>query len=111
MICSALFLSNSSHHPRQWQTRREAGTQSYGLLTARGGADKAARLPKGWTGPRTYAWPPGHRKVARLFLRAELRKSRQLFLGLIRWIMDGQPDGEPIRVGPFDAVAQVGRQP
>src|SRR5438477_42504 len=24
-------------HPRQWQTRREAGTQSYGLLTVRGG--------------------------------------------------------------------------
>ncbi len=49
-------------YPRQWQTRREAGTQSYGLLTARGGADKAARLPKGWTGPEKYAWFPGLQK-------------------------------------------------
>src|SRR5215472_10853216 len=49
--------------PRQRQTRREAGTQSYGLLTVRGGTDKAARLPKGWTGP-----------VSKSGLRASARK-------------------------------------
>src|SRR5207245_11277328 len=53
--------------PRQRQPRREAGTQSYGLLTARGGADKAARLPKGWTGPVSMSGRPGFRKEARIF--------------------------------------------
>src|SRR5437899_1522482 len=45
--------------PRQRQTRRETGAQSDGLLTVRGGTDKAARLPKGWTGPHKYAWFSG----------------------------------------------------
>src|SRR5713226_8028983 len=56
--------------PRQRQTRREAGTQSYGLLTVRGGTDKAARLPKGWTGPESMLGLPGIRKDARIFFCA-----------------------------------------
>src|SRR6516162_3511757 len=51
----------------KWQTRREAGTQSYGLLTVLGGTDKAARLPKGWTGPVSMLGCPGFRKGARIF--------------------------------------------
>src|SRR5580692_9724555 len=62
--------------PRQRQTRREAGTQSYGLLTVRGGTDKAARLPKGWTGPVSTLGFPGFRKEARIFLRARVRTTR-----------------------------------
>src|SRR5262245_17669415 len=58
--------------PRQWQTRREAGTQSYGLLTVRGGTDKAARLPKGWTGPvSTLGFRASARKPGFFFARTD----------------------------------------
>src|ERR1700683_3374971 len=57
--------------PRQRQTRREAGTQSYGLLTVRGGTDKAARLPKGWTGPVSMLGLPGLRKESRIIFCAD----------------------------------------
>src|SRR5208283_182778 len=73
-VDTARFILLVRHyHPRQRQTRREAGTQSYGLLTVlRGGQFKAARLPKGWTGPVSMLGGPGFRKEARIFLCAEL---------------------------------------
>src|SRR5580692_4302281 len=67
--------------PRQRQTRREAGTQSYGLLTVRGGTDKATRLPQGWTGPVSMLGLPGIRKDVRFFFCAyrpiQIRVSRK----------------------------------
>jgi hypothetical protein len=64
--------------PRKRQTRREAGTQSCGLLSVRGGTVKAARLPKGWTGPVSKSGRPGPRKRARIVLRAHHFSSQVL---------------------------------
>src|SRR5713101_1620110 len=73
--------------PRQRQTRREAGTQSYGLLTVRGGTDKAARLPKGWTGPVSKLGLPGFREEARIVFCASFsdRCSRFTFGFVPHW--------------------------
>src|SRR5947199_135314 len=60
----------------QVSVSRATATQSYGLLTVRGGTDKAARLPKGWTGPVSMLGLPGIRKDARIFLRAPARTKK-----------------------------------
>jgi hypothetical protein len=62
---------------RKRQTHREVGTQSYGLFTVRGGTVKAARLPKGWTGPVDSSGAPRiSQEIRGFFLRAWRLRSR-----------------------------------
>src|SRR5437764_3759562 len=49
---------------------RGGDAKLWALNRPEGGTDKAARLPKGWTGPVSMLGFPGFRKEARIFLCA-----------------------------------------
>src|SRR5262249_898831 len=89
-------------NPRQGQTRREAGTQSYGLLSVRGGTVKAARLPKGWTGPESKSGVRASARGPGLFLRAWSREAASGAVDHVHQL------AQPAHVAPVEVELQPG---
>src|SRR5262245_19701972 len=92
----------NARHPRQGQTRRKAGTQSYGPAEILPGFRRVARLPNGWADSMQTMGPVPAFRRARVFQEPRAPGARRRLMPMSRppispWLVVKAPPPRPVR--------------